>query len=971
MNELALQLIKENKETKDRFLDLGNCWLTEIPDELFECTWLEELNLSSEYINSNGESVPSKNRVVGHSHHRGPGNFNNFENGNFKSFENLQSLKALHISGIGFTNLTPLEKLINLQVLSVAYNQIIDITPLKDLANLKALNISYNKITEISALEKLIKLQNLNLYNNQINVITALEKLINLEILNLYNNLINDISPLVKLIRLKQLDLGYNKIVVFNNNLLNNLTHLEELTLINNPIRNIPEEIFSEYNCLTDIKSYFQDLNNGTTPIYEAKVILVGNGRVGKTSLVKRLLDNSFDPNEPSTHAIQLRQWELPELAIETKLKKIQINIWDFGGQDIYHATHRLFLKTTALFILVWDAKIEQEPEQKEILNNIRSITYKNHSLLYWLSYIKAQSENSPVIVVQSKRDIAGKQYPQLSNEEKKQYNIWRTLSVESSKSIANGFRDFQGSIEEILAEQAQKSCIEMPAQWYDVREEIEIMQQQHTKQISLKQFSEICKKQNLNESSTETLLKYLHNIGVVFYRKGLFYDHIIIDQKWAINAVYTLFDPKGNFVRIHSNGMFNGGDLQEAWKEYNLEEQELFLSFMKQCEICFEIFKEKDKFNLTAFHEREFIAPQLLPEEKPKSVSFAFDGKEGIYFKYKHSFLNAAVIQSLIVKIGYLSNINEMWKHGVLVKTNEGISLIETFPNEHQLLIRIKSSNPMGLLSKFKYFLTGINHDENEIKESVSLDGRSFILLENLRNHPVQNEMIQAEDGNWVHFQNYRQFLTQEESIKFEQHNQTEVMKINEPYIPKIYFSYAWGKDREKIVDELYNSLKKDGYFVIRDKEDIEYKGLISEFMQGIGKGDFVVVAISDKYLKSDNCMYELYELFRNSKLNKEELVQKIFPIRVESLNLNDPDARREYYEYWEILEAKTKELVNKYGEDQSKHRRIEAIKNAIRDLLLLLNDINTKTTEDLSNNNFEKIKESIQKRANEVGNS
>lgn len=51
MSEFALQLIEENKRTKSTFLDLGNCGLNELPDELFECEWLEELNLGDWYWN--------------------------------------------------------------------------------------------------------------------------------------------------------------------------------------------------------------------------------------------------------------------------------------------------------------------------------------------------------------------------------------------------------------------------------------------------------------------------------------------------------------------------------------------------------------------------------------------------------------------------------------------------------------------------------------------------------------------------------------------------------------------------------------------------------------------------------------------------------------------------------------------------------------------------------------------------------
>ena len=47
MSALALQRINEAKQQRLTRLDLGNCGLIELPEKLFELTWLEELNLSN------------------------------------------------------------------------------------------------------------------------------------------------------------------------------------------------------------------------------------------------------------------------------------------------------------------------------------------------------------------------------------------------------------------------------------------------------------------------------------------------------------------------------------------------------------------------------------------------------------------------------------------------------------------------------------------------------------------------------------------------------------------------------------------------------------------------------------------------------------------------------------------------------------------------------------------------------------
>jgi hypothetical protein len=84
------------------------------------------------------------------------------------------------------------------------------------------------------------------------------------------------------------------------------------------------------------------------------------------------------------------------------------------------------------------------------------------------------------------------------------------------------------------------------------------------------------------------------------------------------------------------------------------------------------------------------------------------------------------------------------------------------------------------------------------------------------------------------------------------------------------------------------------------------------------------------------------------------------------ESINFNDPKVLKVYFEHWKNLEAELKDLVNEYGADQSEHRKIEAIKNALCDLLPFIKYINTLTTEQLSANNFEKIKAAIKEMAN-----
>src|SRR5271167_2068126 len=52
--ERAKKLIAENKRTKAKFLYLGWCGLTRVPDEVGELVWLESLSLSDSYAGWDG-----------------------------------------------------------------------------------------------------------------------------------------------------------------------------------------------------------------------------------------------------------------------------------------------------------------------------------------------------------------------------------------------------------------------------------------------------------------------------------------------------------------------------------------------------------------------------------------------------------------------------------------------------------------------------------------------------------------------------------------------------------------------------------------------------------------------------------------------------------------------------------------------------------------------------------------------------
>ncbi|MFB2980633.1 leucine-rich repeat domain-containing protein [Microseira sp. BLCC-F43] len=204
-----------------------------------------------------------------------------------------------------------------------------------------------NQLTEFpDAVLQLTNLKILSLASNQITEIPeAIAKLSNLTGLDLSRNQITEIpEAIAKLSNLTGLDLSRNQIIEIPDG-IRSMEKLEKLDLRGNPIP-IPPEILGEkefYKDPGDLRTildfYFQTRDpNATEELNEAKLLIVGEGEAGKTTLANKLLNPDYElkQQEPATEGIDVMRWEF----LQPNGKPFRVHLWDFGGQEIYHATH-------------------------------------------------------------------------------------------------------------------------------------------------------------------------------------------------------------------------------------------------------------------------------------------------------------------------------------------------------------------------------------------------------------------------------------------------------------------------------------------------------------------------------------------------------------------------------------------------------------------------------------------------------
>ncbi|MCI5116254.1 MAG: hypothetical protein D3912_15860 [Candidatus Electrothrix sp. AX1] len=195
------------------------------------------------------------------------------------------------------------------------------------------LDLYWQDLTELpSELFQLTKLTKLNLWHNQLSSLPPeIVNLANLQVLYLSLNRLSLLpSQLTQLTNLQKLDLINNQLSIFPIEIAQ-LTNLRELHLDGNPLVSPPIEIAEEG--IEAIREYFAEVDGETREAAEVKVILVGEGASGKTSLTRCLRGEPFNPHEATTHGIRIKQWKLT-----CACRDLCCNLWDFGGQD--HACH-------------------------------------------------------------------------------------------------------------------------------------------------------------------------------------------------------------------------------------------------------------------------------------------------------------------------------------------------------------------------------------------------------------------------------------------------------------------------------------------------------------------------------------------------------------------------------------------------------------------------------------------------------
>ena len=707
---------------------------------------------------------------------------------------------------------------------------------LRNLANLTRLDLGRNQLTVLpESLGNLANLTMLDLSENQLTTLPeSLCNLANLTELYLFENQLTVLpESLCNLVNLMELVLFGNQLTTLPESLCNlaNLTELylhenEQLRLSSEILGPTWEEAVSRATAANpqDILNYYFRLLTEDTPLNEAKLILVGFGEVGKTSLVNRLIHENFDPKSAKTKGIEIIQWPI----YLNDDEDIKLHVWDFGGQEMTHHTHQFFLTERSLYLLVLNGRRGHEDADAE----------------YWLELIQSFGGDSPVIVVLNKI----KEHPFDVNRgalQQKFPNIREFIATDCE--TGQGIDHLRAAIER-ETDALEHLRAPFPASWVAIKDKLSEMADNY---ISFEQYRAICKADGETDyGAQDSLAVHLHSLGIALNYKDdpRLRDTHVLNPHWVTSGIYTLLNAD---ELAHSKGELEAACLSRNLdaQNYPAERHGFLLELMRKFELCFRFQDD----------EHRYLIPDLLDKQQPAAAA-EFDAADCLNFRYEYPILPEGLLPRFIVRTHVLSEHQLRWRTGVILTFEGNRALVKADPQDRCVSISVD-----GPGASRRRLLAVIRSDFERIHRSFKFTPKELVPVPGHPDVTVDyKELLVREEHRQTSFDvftgeglitlNVRDLLngvdlegTRRPAAAMERHSQAL----------RLFFSYSHKDDllREQLETHL-KLLQRQGLIQPwHDRRILSGNDWGNDIDDNLNRADIILLLVSADFIASDYC--------------------------------------------------------------------------------------------------------------------
>ena len=478
----------------------------------------------------------------------------------------------------------------------------------------------------------------------------------------IYQNQIQDLSPILHIYKQK----GYFNINIFNN-----------------PLIHPPLEVVKRGN--DSIIAYLEALQSGEELKFlrEAKVVIIGEGGTGKTSLLQKMKDvkNELPRETERTKGIEVA----PLHFTDKQGNDFQMNVWDFGGQGIYQATHQFFLSKRTLYILLDDTRRSDTTLQDPTFN-------------YWLQVSELYGDNSPLLIVQNEKENFSKQINFADMQQR--FPFVKSLYATNIKQTNKDWDRLQRDIQDYLT-QLPHIGMWMRKEWIAIRQAL-INLSERKDYIPIEEYEELCQAQHITSEKEMLLLSgLLHDLGTILHFQGnsLLKQRLILKKEWATEAIYKVLDCE--IIKQQQKGRFTEADLARIWcdKKWKNSIPQL-LALMDEFELSYLLADSKPK---------TYLAPLLLPAETPV---YEWDKQGNLILRYKYRFMPQGILSRLIVRLNrFVKDSEKAWKTGaILYHEDSATAELRDVYGESEIRIAVRGAEKKEFMHIIRSELDALN---------------------------------------------------------------------------------------------------------------------------------------------------------------------------------------------------------------------------------------------------------------------
>ena len=686
-----LECIEEAAQDQATELDLSGEDIKELPPEIGRLTSLERLTVVGNELTSLPPEIGQLTQLTSLS----------LASNRLMSLPpelgELTDLTDLDLSENQLTSLPPeIGQLTSLSELWLGDNELTSLPPeIGQLAQLTQLDLGYNRLETLPPeILQLTRLTLLLLYQNELaSVPSGIGQLTQLNRLDVDGNqlmsLPSSIGQLSKLVRLDVGADGANPLTMLPPE-LGRLEALQELKLEGIELIDPPPEVVEQGT--KAILAYLREQlpeepapgevsidakAPRSRPVWESKLLVVGEGGVGKTQLLRALSGEAFQAGAESetTWGIDVRPWELPHP--EHDDVTMTLKCWDFGGQNIYHATHQFFLTRRSLFLLAWNARLGWE----------------QGNLHYWLDTIQALAPDSPVMLVATHIDERAADLPLDDLVE-------RFPQVVGEWSVSNAQPELNDNGVDRLREAITTHAASLPlmgSRWPDsywkAAKSIRGLNEKH---IPASRLWAIMESDGVSEDGRPVLAGQLHELGDLLYFDDdeELQDTVLVKPTWVTKRISdVLVHPEV----IDGQGVFQRDHMDKCWPDLDPTLRERLLRLMEKFDLSYRI--PDDAQNRSLVVERLSLDP--APYEELWDGIHQEDGCREIRMKFDPQSTRPAGIPTWFIARSHRFTTDTHWKYGALFQDDrtEGkrrhLALLNSSSQHDFVELSVRGPNP------------------------------------------------------------------------------------------------------------------------------------------------------------------------------------------------------------------------------------------------------------------------------------